>query len=728
MILFLLSLIFICISSYLATSVLAEKNSTNKPRQIIGFIYFLLVAFAQIILSMEILSIFNLIKPCSFIFLNLLFLVASLFVWIKNSKPLYRPNIVPELVKIKNALLKDKSLILLSAAFVFFIIITVIMCIFVPVNSFDAFSYHLARVPFWISNGNLNHFDIADSRMNVMPINSELLYTWVLLFLKKDWFLSGFSFCGYLLAVVALYNFLGELGYSTRKKLWVIFMFSSIASILAEASSTETDVIIGGLVLASLYLWFVYLKTENKMILYFSALSYAIAVGTKTPAVMAIPACGVFMLATSYVCKKNEFYKPLLKFIGFFIINFIVFSSYNYVLNFISYSNPLGSASSISLHSFYGGFKAFVGNMIRYIFLMFDFSGFNYADFFGPHIISLQNKILAFLNIPQKYGVLISSNNQVNKSLIDPVIGPGLLGFLVFMPCLIFSVFRFFTVKFNQKLKFDKKKFILGLFALLFVINLIVMSFTLGFMIYSVRFITTFIVLSSPVLVLSYIKSNKNIFKWMIMFFAISYMVVISSHLSSRPFFKLLYIYNHEKSLDSFRERVSCSENFEFSNNMPVCVLTRELAKSPTPKKILMFAGVNFRAYHMKMMEKDGWTVDFKLLEDYKTIDLSKYDYIVTNHVIQDSEQINHPERISEYVLFNNDILFTKNHISNCFYIDRHNKLITKGHNRIPATAICYIPKNDMRKKGFIQKSRFMVYSQDQTPERYKDIWVYEKF
>ncbi len=727
MILFIISLILICISSYFIASIFAEKTSKTLSRQVLGFLYFLLSAFSQIILSFEILSLFSLINPNSFILLNLIFFTISFCFWLKNGKPLYRPTFRNEIEKIKKALLKDKSLIILALSFLFFIVITLIIGVFVSANSYDALVYHIARVPFWLSNGNLNHFDYPDLRMNVMPINSELLYAWVLLFFKKDWFVGCFSFVSYLASVLVLYNFLGELKFSTRKKLWTVFMFSSMASILAEASGTETEIIIGALAFTSLYMWCLAVRNESKILIYFSALSYALAIGTKTPSIISFVPCLIFMAMIAWTYKKNQIVKPFLYFFSFLIINFIIFSSFNYVLNFITYANPVGSRSAIEIHAFYGGFKAFFANLVRYFFLMIDFSGFNYADKLGPYVIALQNKIFAFLHIPKDWGVLIPAGDKVNNSLLDPLMGPGLLGFLVFLPCVFYSLLSLFKIKQGNDFVKHKKMTFMICCAGLFILNVIVLSCSLGFMVFSVRFLTYFIIISSPVLVLSYIRSNKNIFKWLLIFYSFSYMVVISSHLSARPFFKLAKIYTMEKSLDTFRERLTCSDTFGYTNDMPVCLLKRELERYNKPKNIAVFIDPNFRAYPLKMKEKDGWKVDFLLLENLNPDDLDKYNYIVTNYVFQDSELVKHPERTQDYILTKDYLKFLKKRPVNCFYLDQYNVLIEKGSKSKPIVSLCYIPTELFKAKGFREIIRIKVHGKDQTPQGYKDIIVYER-
>lgn len=687
MILFILSLILICISSYLVTSIVCAKDKIISGFQVTGVIYFLLISFAQIVLSFEILSLVNFISEIGFICLNVFFFAVSLFLWQKKNRSLYFLSIKNECVKIKKALLKDKSLIILSIGFVFFIIVTLILCIFVPVNSYDALAYHLARVPFWLSHGNLNHFSTSDMRMVVMPINSELLYAWVLLFLKEDWGLGLFSFFGYVLSVISLYGFLGDLKFCTRKKLWAVFMLSSMASVLVEASGSETEIIIGGLVLSSVYLFFKAVKNKSYVAFYFSSLAYALAIGTKTPAIMTFFACIIVFAVISFQYRKKEFYKPVMLFLGFLILNFIIFASYNYLLNFIDFANPIGSKYVIEGHSFFGGFKAFVANFIRYIFLMFDFSGFSYGDYLGPYIISFEHKIFGVLNIPYNFGAITSIDNQVNKSLMEPTMGPGLLGFLLFLPGCILALFRGF------KKCAGYKKLILASFGAAFFFNVAVLSFSMGFMSYSVRFLTFFIIISSPVLAYSYVRKNRNIFKWAIIFFSLSYLTVMSTHIAARPFFKLIDVYKAEKSLTRFRERIRCSETFNFDNKMSVCLLKRELEKRPGQKKVAFFVNHYFRSYPIKMLEYRGWKTDFLLLEDIDKIDLNQYDLIITNNVTQCTDAVKNSDIWKKnYVFYNNSVIFLKDYRAKCLYTDRNNSLIFNGQNVPIAYSVCFIP------------------------------------
>ena len=83
MILFILSFILVFVSSYFITSILSPKKS------ILGLIYLFLIAFAQIVLTFEVLSLFHAIRQIPVLAWNLFFLTGSIYVWNKNNRPIW---------------------------------------------------------------------------------------------------------------------------------------------------------------------------------------------------------------------------------------------------------------------------------------------------------------------------------------------------------------------------------------------------------------------------------------------------------------------------------------------------------------------------------------------------------------------------------------------------------------------------------------------------------------
>ena len=120
--LFFISLLMVFVSSYLTASVLSPKDETNRPKSVYPFLYTLLIMFAQVVLTMEVLSLFSAIKEIPVLIFNTLFLIGAVCLWIKNDKPLYIPEVKTNLKKIFNGLKRDKFLAVMAFGFVFFII------------------------------------------------------------------------------------------------------------------------------------------------------------------------------------------------------------------------------------------------------------------------------------------------------------------------------------------------------------------------------------------------------------------------------------------------------------------------------------------------------------------------------------------------------------------------------------------------------------------------------
>lgn len=721
MLLFLISFLLVFASSYLLTSIISPKKS------ILGLIYILLIAFAQLVLTFEVLSLFTAIKQFWVLGINVLFLIASGYIWNEKSRPLWVLDCSDFKNRVTNSLKLDKSLMWLYVGFCVLLIVSLTLCLLMPITNADAEDYHVARSLFWVLQSSLNHFDVADVRNLCLPINSEILYSWVLLFVKSDAFLGFFSFTGYLLSIVSIYNILGLLGYCTRKKLWVIFILSSFSSVIVQISSTETDIIIAGLISSSIFLFWYALKNNKKIPVFMSSLAYALALGTKTTAIIAIPGAGLLLFALCFYFKK---YKPILLFLGFGLVNFLIFSSYNYILNFIHFSNFMGPASFMVVSKNYYGIKGLAANFIKYIFMSIDFTGFRWSDYIGPHMVLLRDSILKFLHLGYVKDGLYTTPYVVNRFLLEPVMGAGILGFLVYLPCLIWAL-----IKPIFKLKSKKILFIFA-FALVFIINLLTISYLLAYMSFSTRFIMSFMVISSPILIYSYL-SPKNPLKYIIIAFSLFYLICVSTHLWARPFSKIGKILKEHPSISYLRDIARCKtyeKNPQYSNS--VCPLVERIKDNLSEdNKILAFINTSDSIYLLKALEFEGYKIDFRTMEDIQKIDFNKYNVIISPNRGQAATFIkDYERRKNEYKIIGRKIIINKENLVPCIYIKNPALRNTKSQERLyPFQVQCMMSRNFMQKKhlemigiaGVIKSNPpnynyFIIYRNSKLPLKFK--------
>lgn len=692
MLLFFLSVIMVFATSFFVTVVLENKKFC------VALIYFLLAAFANVVITFEILSLFSAISKTGVLAFNVLFLVISTYFWNKYKRPHFDFKIKDSLKLLSRALIKDKYLLVLSLCSVFMCVVSLWLISFMPVVNPDAEGYHVLRSLFWISNKNLNHFNIADIRCLDLPINSEILYAWIILFVKKSVWFGIFSFMGFVLSMTALFGVLSNIGLSLRKKLWVILITSSFASVIVQASGTETDIIISGLVLSSIFLFWNALKTDKKLPMFMSALSYALAVGTKTPALILVPAVGLWMCAMSIYYKKKMFYKPLLLFFGFAILNFFLFGAYNYILNFIEYGNIAGSASLLSVHRNHSGLKSVPADFIRYIFMFFDFTGFKWHETLGVHIINFRDSLLNNLSFLYVQDGLYSSDTSVsNNTLLEPLMGLGILGFLVYLPCLFYSLIRPFLTK-------CKKDWMIFSFAVIFIISLITMSIEIQFMTYSVRFFASFAVIGAPILAYSYIKKN-NVAKFIVVSFAVFYLTLVSTSLWARSAVRIFKYFKQGATVSQVREIATCSgfyknikDNPSYITDYPILNVScgiRDLIKMLDKRnKILYFSNSTDTILIIKMLEYEGYNIDFDLAENINNIDLSKYNLIINENDIQLSTNV------KQYENRNKKNMYLANGII-CKYLDLDEKPIQNDSKNYPYKSVCKFSNYFYKNNGY---------------------------
>ncbi len=698
--LFFISLIMVVISSYMISCAMSPKTETNRCYGPAPLLYVLLTMFSQVVLTMEILSLFKAINEVNVLIFNVLFLIAGTVLWNKKSRPLYIPQIKTKFAQIWTALKKDKILMIMGFGFAFLMLTVVLLDLFMPVTGGDALTYHLNRASYWLHQGSLNHFAISDDRNLVMPINSEILYLWNLLFFKNDIGLYFISFIGYLTSIFCIYNILEYFHFSRRRILWSIFILSSFASVIVELSSIETDVLIAGLVLSSITLFLHSIKEKNTVMIFYSSLAYALAMGTKSPAVIAFPAAFLLISYFAYRADKKEFYKPLMAYVLFLIINFAIFSSYNYVLNYIDYGNALGSESARAVHGFRGGIKAFVGNFIRYIFMLFDFSGFRYSEYVGEYILKAREAVLSFLHIPMDLGVEMSDNNEINNTLINVKTGAGILGFLVFLPSLVISLILGVVKNHSKKMR------LMFAFGAMFIINLVCMSFSIAYMVYSVRFLTFLIVISAPILAISYIKKT-NIVKLLILFFVMSYFMIISVNLSGRNFYDVFLTILKTPTLSHAREHIRCALYVGFDGKNAYCYMRDYIQRLPKGTKIALIPDATDNTYILDMLNSHGYKIDTLLPENVPNYKYDDYDYVMTTKqliistvLLKETKDIKTEYKLSK----DGNAYYPQYRPFSCVYEKHRGGFYTSDNpskGDVVMDSRCYIDHNFFEPKGF---------------------------
>lgn len=651
---FFLSILLIFVSSYLLLSLCMKNEEKNN----LGMIYFLLIAFSQIILTFEILSLFGAIGSLNFVLANFVFFIVSLFVFRKYDGFFYKPDIRNEFKKIIFALKLDKFLAVSAAFFILFLLVRLFLALFLPVNFGDALSYYFPRCTSWLMQGSLNHFPTPDSRELIMPINFDLLYLWLMMMTKKIMHVGIFSYVGFIGTIFVLYNFVREIGFSVRRSIWSVFVFSSFALVSVETYTPISDLTAGGLILTSLYLYFTGCKQNKNISLFFASLSYVIAVGVKTTALIALPALLIPFVVHSYVLNRRNTLKNALKFIGFMIFNFVVFSSYNFILNYIWFGNPISNGEQFLLNSFRGGFKGWLCSVIKYFFMLFDTSGIHDFINFNGFVMYLQALTLSLFgeNVNSYTSEYFPKYFFFSERLSVDSAFFGMSGLFAFLPSLILSLKRTVCGKLTLK------RAVMCSFGVFFILSVLIFSATMVFTGYNARYLLTFAVAASPILIYIYVP-KKCFYKFLLTFVVILYFMNIP--------------------VSSMRNMLKNSEE---------AYLYSYVLKHKPDKIALMIDQGNAPMIEIEKLKLNGIVIDKLLPEKIGMYDLSEYEYILADKYDITSTNIQS---------FSERINYSEDYVNECTYWDMNARQIYSDKGNKPAMVLCSVPVDYFERSGF---------------------------
>jgi len=622
---FVISFLTVICSSYFICSILKSDKFGNNV------IFYILTAISQIIITFEALSLIKQVNPNGVLIFNFAVLIVSFVFWNLFKRPAIAISNLGNFKKKFNfALKKDKILIILFLAFIFSGLVSLFLALIAPTNSGDSLSYHLARIGFWVQQGSLNHFETSSIRQLVFPINSEILILWPMVFFKRDYLAQMPEFLSYLGCLFVLYNFMAYQKISTRRILWTFFILASLPAVILESMSCQTNLIMAFLLISSLYLFIFGVRENDKKSLIFSAVSYGIALGIKSTAFLFIPAFAVvFLLFSVYELKRN-FYKPLLVFIFSVIPAFILFSSYNYILNYIDFGNPFSPASFMQQHAPGFTIKGFIANLIKYFIMLFDFSGIPAANALNPFFMGIKDGIFHFLGIKTTDGLAFVDLPEINTFVQESYSMFGVLGFILFLPLVLKSCLT--------KIRFSKKRSsIIALTALFFIVFYFTISAAMGFCLWFNRFFLTAVVLSSSVFIFSYTRKN-TIWKTLIAFIAIFNFLVIPVSDISKPFSPIILALRN-CSAGELRHELRLRSEINISEKQMTYDLTKYLGKNVPNNSQIAFVPKTEECFYQFFEENPTWKfylLRYDLL--FKRKNYNDYDFIILPGKKQDME------------------------------------------------------------------------------------------
>ena len=301
-----------------------------------------LITFLLIAISTELLSIFNKVTSSwiqiSWLIINLLSIPVLFFSWIK-----FKSNKgIPPLEDSERQGKISKGLIIFCLVIILLICgITLYIAIKSPPNNFDSMTYHMARIPHWIQNQNIQYYPTAIPRQNYSMPLAEYGILHLQILGQSDHYANLIQWSSFVMIILSITLIARDLGLSRRGQWLTAVLVSTLPMVILQSTSTQNDLVVGIFCLGFLYFLrkaVTYLRWEDMI---FSGISMGLALATKGTAYIFCAAIGTGISLYHLRGKSLAQIKKMVLRLSLVIVIALILNTGIYSRNWTLYKNPI---------------------------------------------------------------------------------------------------------------------------------------------------------------------------------------------------------------------------------------------------------------------------------------------------------------------------------------------------------------------------------------------------
>jgi len=182
-----------------------------------------------------------------------------------------------------------------------FALVSLVLGLSVYPDNADSMIYRLPRAFWYVSQGNFLHpFAAVDKRLVFYPLDGVALYVPLVLYGMPGTFHAIPSLTAWGLIVYTAYRFARELGGDRLIGLFAAWIVGLTPGILAQATSTNDEILAGGALLCGLYMGWRWLVTGRSLYFLLAGLAVGLSAGTKLHIVFLLPM--IVLMTCAAVC------------------------------------------------------------------------------------------------------------------------------------------------------------------------------------------------------------------------------------------------------------------------------------------------------------------------------------------------------------------------------------------------------------------------------------------
>jgi len=223
------------------------------------------------------------------------------------------------------------------------------LSIIFPQNTSDSMYNWLARIGHWLQQGSLKPYESFSIFGIIYPYNNSLLMMWSVLFTHTDHYVGLVQWCAALMLSLSIYGLATLLRFSKTQAGFAALIFLTFPIIILQSGTAQNDILTACFFLIGLYFFVSGFQLSNQVHILFSAISLALAVGTKQYVAFIIP--GFILIFLYFLLQKThpQRWKLGTDFVIDMLIAGLLLGSYAYIQNTIYWKTPLGSMTDSGL-------------------------------------------------------------------------------------------------------------------------------------------------------------------------------------------------------------------------------------------------------------------------------------------------------------------------------------------------------------------------------------------
>jgi hypothetical protein len=251
------------------------------------------VAISQIILTLLFLGLMKILCAGNAVLLTLSLTASLIFLDVLKTRRIFIIDLISGLKllkrfvinKIENLKRVDLCIGLSFLVLIFTIFMIILSGIIMPPSAHDDLLYHLPMAVSWLKSGliylvKITTFGDINASMHY-PGNAELILLWIMLPFHSDIVADLSQLIFAILGATACYGIARKIKIKKENAIWAPILFLLTPIIILQSRTTYNDVIFASMFLVSINFLLAYRKSQKKLHLIISALSFGVVLGTK---------------------------------------------------------------------------------------------------------------------------------------------------------------------------------------------------------------------------------------------------------------------------------------------------------------------------------------------------------------------------------------------------------------------------------------------------------------